>query len=202
MKRILTGISILMFGLVLGGVSSYFYVKSTIRAPTSTLKVKSSSSSKEEKETFVAPSESSENMQETKEQSNAQVSALEEQIRRMKDEEKQQKDRQRQVYLLIEQFGEKWLNYKTVYQRNQSVRMFLTDKAIEENGIDVDPHVEEPTDGEIYQIAQNLKNEKQWLLFGRERSKGGDNFILIVFGLDDSFKKIDQMKISYVRTAY
>lgn len=202
MKRILTGISILMFGLVLGGVSSYFYAKSTIRAPTSTLKVKSSSSSKEEKETFVAPSESSENMQETKEQSNAQVSALEEQIRRMKDEEKQQKDRQRQVYLLIEQFGEKWLNYKTVYQRNQSVRMFLTDKAIEENGIDVDPHVEEPTDGEIYQIAQNLKNEKQWLLFGRERSKGGDNFILIVFGLDDSFKKIDQMKISYVRTAY
>ena len=202
MKRILTGISILMFGLVLGGVSSYFYAKSTIRAPTSTLKVKSSSSSKEEKETFVAPSESSENMQETKEQSNAQVSALEEQIRRMKDEEKQQKDRQRQTYQLIEQFGEKWLNYKSVYQRNQSVRMFLTDKAIGENGIDVDPHVEEPTDGEIYQIAQNLKNEKQWLLFGRERSKGGDNFILIVFGLDDSFKKIDQMKISYVRTAY
>ncbi|WP_171332729.1 EF0163 family protein [Enterococcus cecorum] len=202
MKRILTGISILMFGLVLGGVSSYFYAESTIRAPTSTLKVKSSSSSKEEKETFVAPSESSENMQETKEQSNAQVSALEEQIRRMKDEEKQQKDRQRQTYQLIEQFGEKWLNYKSVYQRNQSVRMFLTDKAIGENGIDVDPHVEEPTDGEIYQIAQNLKNEKQWLLFGRERSKGGDNFILIVFGLDDSFQKIDQMKISYVRTAY
>lgn len=202
MKRILTGISILMFGLVLGGVSSYFYVKSTIRAPTSTLKVKSSSSSKEEKETFVAPSESSENMQETKEQSNAQVSALEEQIRRMKDEEKQQKDRQRQAYQLIEQFGEKWLNYKSVYQRNQSVRMFLTDKAIGENGIDVDPHVEEPTDGEIYQIAQNLKNEKQWLLFGRERSKGGDDFILIVLGLDDTFQQIDQMKISYVRTAY
>lgn len=202
MKRILTGISILMFGLVLGGVSSYFYVKSTIRAPTSTLKVKSSSSSKEEKETFVAPSESSENMQETKEQSNAQVSALEEQIRRMKDEEKQQKDRQRQAYQLIEQFGEKWLNYKSVYQRNQSVRMFLTDKAVEENGIDVDPHVEEPTDGEIYQIAQNLKNEKQWLLFGRERSKGGDNFILIVLGLDDTFQQINQMKISYVRTAY
>ena len=202
MKRILTGISILMFGLVLGGVSSYFYAKSTIRAPTSTLKVKSSSSSKEEKETFVAPSESSENMQETKEQSNAQVSALEEQIRRMKDEEKQQKDRQRQTYQLIEQFGEKWLNYKSVYQRNQSVRMFLTDKAIGENGIDVDPHVEEPTDGEIYQIAQNLKNEKQWLLFGRERSKGGDNFILIVLGLDDTFQHIDQMKISYVRTAY
>lgn len=202
MKRILTGISILMFGLVLGGVSSYFYAKSTIRAPTSTLKVKSSSSSKEEKETFVAPSESSENMQETKEQSNAQVSALEEQIRRMKDEEKQQKDRQRQAYQLIEQFGEKWLNYKSVYQRNQSVRMFLTDKAIGENGIDVDPHVEEPTDGEIYQIAQNLKNEKQWLLFGRERSKGGDNFILIVLGLDDTFQQIDQMKISYVRTAY
>lgn len=202
MKRILTGISILMFGLVLGGVSSYFYVKSTIRAPTSTLKVKSSSSSKEEKETFVAPSESSENMQETKEQSNAQVSALEEQIRRMKDEEKQQKDRQRQAYQLIEQFGEKWLNYKSVYQRNQSVRMFLTDKAIGENGIDVDPHVEEPTDGEIYQIAQNQKNEKQWLLFGRERSKGGDDFILIVLGLDDTFQQIDQMKISYVRTAY
>lgn len=202
MKRILTGISILMFGLVLGGVSSYFYVKSTIRAPTSTLKVKSSSSSKEEKETFVAPSESSENTQETKEQSNAQVSVLEEQIRRMKDEEKQQKDRQRQAYQLIEQFGEKWLNYKSVYQRNQSVRMFLTDKAIGENGIDVDPHVEEPTDGEIYQIAQNLKNEKQWLLFGRERSKGGDNFILIVLGLDDTFQQIDQMKISYVRTAY
>lgn len=202
MKRILTGISILMFGLVLGGVSSYFYAKSTIRAPTSTLKVNSSSSSKEEKETFVAPSESSENMQETKEQSNAQVSVLEEQIRRMKDEEKQQKDRQRQAYQLIEQFGEKWLNYKSVYQRNQSVRMFLTDKAVEENGIDVDPHVEEPTDGEIYQIAQNLKNEKQWLLFGRERSKGGDNFILIVLGLDDTFQQIDQMKISYVRTAY
>lgn len=202
MKRILTGISILMFGLVLGGVSSYFYVKSTIRAPTSTLKVKSSSSSKEEKEKFVAPSESSESTQEAKEQPNVQIDALEAQIRRMQEETQKTKDKQRQTYRLIEQFGEKWLNYKSVYQRNQSVRMFLTDKAIEENGIDVDPHVEEPTDGEIYQIAQNLKNEKQWLLFGRERSKGGDNFILIVFGLDDSFQKIDQMKISYVRTAY
>lgn len=202
MKRILTGISILMFGLVLGGVSSYFYVKSTIRAPTSTLKVKSSSSSKEEKEKFVAPSESSESTQEAKEQPNVQIDALEAQIRRMQEETQKTKDKQRQTYQLIEQFGEKWLNYKSVYQRNQSVRMFLTDKAIEENGIDVDPHVEEPTDGEIYQIAQNLKNEKQWLLFGRERSKGGDNFILIVFGLDDSFQKIDQMKISYVRTAY
>lgn len=194
--------AILMVGLIIGGISSYYYAKNTIRAPTSTLKVKSSSSSKEEKETFIAPSESSENTQETKGQSNTQVSALEEQIRRMKDEEKQQKDRQRQVYLLIEQFGEKWLNYKSIYQRNQNVKPFLTDRAIQENGIEVDPHVEEPTEGEIYQIAQNLKNEKQWMLFGRERSKGGDNFILIVFGLDDSFQKIDQMKISYVRTAY
>jgi len=194
--------AILMVGLIIGGISSYYYAKNTIRAPTSTLKVKSSSSSKEEKETFIAPSESSENTQETKGQSNTQVSEFEEQIRRMKDEEKQQKDRQRQVYLLIEQFGEKWLNYKSIYQRNQNVKPFLTDRAIQENGIEVDPHVEEPTEGEIYQIAQNLKNEKQWMLFGRERSKGGDNFILIVFGLDDSFQKIDQMKISYVRTAY
>lgn len=202
MKTVIKGMAILMVGLIIGGISSYYYAKNTIRAPTSTLKVKSSSSSKEEKETFIAPSESSENTQETKGQSNTQVSEFEEQIRRMKDEEKQQKDRQRQVYLLIEQFGEKWLNYKSIYQRNQNVKPFLTDRAIQENGIEVDPHVEEPTEGEIYQIAQNLKNEKQWMLFGRERSKGGDNFILIVFGLDDSFQKIDQMKISYVRTAY
>ena len=40
------------------------------------------------------------------------------------------------------------------------------------------------------------------MLFGRERSKGGDNFILIVLGLDNTFQHIDQMKISYVRTAY
>ncbi|MEO5296935.1 EF0163 family protein [Enterococcus cecorum] len=202
MKRILTGISILMFGLVLGGVSSYFYAKSTIRAPTSALKEKTNSTSSKEKETFVAPSESSERTQEAKEQPNVQIDALEAQIRRMQEEAQKTKDKQRQMYQLIEQFGEKWLNYKSVYQRNQSVRMFLTDKAVEENGIDVDPHVEEPTDGEIYQIAQNLKNEKQWLLFGRERSKGGDNFILIVLGLDDTFQQIDQMKISYVRTAY
>ena len=78
----------------------------------------------------------------------------------------------------------------------------MTERAIQENGIEVDPHVEEPTEGEIYQIAQNLKNEKQWMLFGRERSKGGDNFILIVFGLDETLEHIDQMKISYVRTAY
>lgn len=202
MKTVIKGITILIVGLVIGGIGSYYYAKNTIRAPTSALNEKSQLSSDKGKETVIVPSESSENKQETKEQSNAQVSALEEQIRRMKDEEKQQKDRQRQVYLLIEQFGEKWLNYKSIYQRNQNVKPFLTDRAIQENGIEVDPHVEEPTEGEIYQIAQNLKNEKQWMLFGRERSKGGDNFILIVFGLEDSFKKIDQMKISYVRTAY
>ena len=202
MKSVIKGIAILIVGLMIGGISSYYYVKNTIRAPTSGLKEKPNQQLSKVKETFVAPSESTEEIPEEKEQPNAQVEALEGQIRRMQEETQKEKDQQRQAYLLIERFGEKWLNYKSIYQRNQNVKSFMTEQAIQENGIEVDPHVEEPTEGEIYQIAQNLKNEKQWMLFGRERSKGGDNFILIVFGLDDSFQKIDQMKISYVRTAY
>ena len=202
MKSVIKGIAILIVGLMIGGISSYYYAKNTIRAPTSTLKERPKSSSDKKSGTFVTPSESAEEVQETKEQPNVQVEALEAQIRRMQEEAQKEKEQQRQAYLLIERFGEKWLNYKSIYQRNQNVKSLMTERAIQENGIEVDPHVEEPTEGEIYQIAQNLKNEKQWMLFGRERSKGGDNFILIVFGLDETLEHIDQMKISYVRTAY
>ena len=202
MKTVIKGMAILMVGLIIGGISSYYYAKNTIRAPTSTLKERPKSSSDKKSGTFVTTSESAEEVQETSELPNAQVEALEAQIRRMQEDAQKEKEQQRQAYLLIERFGEKWLNYKSIYQRNQNVKSFMTERAIQENGIEVDPHVEEPTEGEIYQIAQNLKNEKQWMLFGRERSKGGDNFILIVLGLDDTFQHIDQMKISYVRTAY
>lgn len=202
MKTVIKGMAILMVGLIIGGISSYYYAINTIRAPTSTLKERPKSSSDKKSGTFVTPSESAEEVQETSELPNAQVEALEAQIRRMQEDAQKEKEQQRQAYLLIERFGEKWLNYKSIYQRNQNVKSFMTERAIQENGIEVDPHVEEPTEGEIYQIAQNLKNEKQWMLFGRERSKGGDNFILIVLGLDDTFQHIDQMKISYVRTAY
>lgn len=53
---------------------------------------------------------------------------------------------------LLKDFGHKWVNYDSVYERNQSIKDYLTEKAIEENAIDVDPHSDFEGVGEIDSI--------------------------------------------------
>lgn len=44
---------------------------------------------------------------------------------------------------LLKDFGRKWVNYTDIYERNQSVKNYLIDCCIKENGIDNDPHVQQ-----------------------------------------------------------
>ena len=59
---------------------------------------------------------------------------------------------------LLKDFGHKWVNYDSVYERNQSIREYLTEKAIEDNAIDVDPHADFEGVGAIESISRKIGN--------------------------------------------
>lgn len=196
LKKVMIGLIIFIVGSLIGGIGSYMYTKSTLITPKSVLKEKTEQTPSIKENIPEKQTEPSE------EKRDSQIKELEDQMNALKAEANAKDKEKARLYYLVNDFAEKWVNYKGIYERNQSVRHYLTDKAIEENGIDVDPHVEQPTTGEIYQVSQNMKNDKQYTIFGRERSLGGDNLIVILIGLDKDYQKIDQIKISYVRTAY
>lgn len=116
-----------------------------------------------------------------------------------KQAEEQQKRNERQK--LLKDFARKWVNYKDIYHRNQSVRKYLTDKCIEESAIDVDPHVEIHASGNLETIAQDINKSNEYVLTGREHSTAGDQKIMVQLVLTDD-NKIDDIRVSYGREVF
>ena len=112
-------------------------------------------------------------------------------------EEKQVEEQQK----LLKDFARKWVNYKDIYHRNQSVRKYLTDKCIEESAIDVDPHVEIHASGNLETIAQDINKPNEYVLTGREHSTAGDQKIMVQLVLTDD-NKIDDIRVSYGREVF
>lgn len=51
--------------------------------------------------------------------------------------------------IFLKDFVKKWSNFTDVYQGNQAVRKYLTEKCIQDNSIDTDPHVQMKIKGKI-----------------------------------------------------
>lgn len=100
---------------------------------------------------------------------------------------------------LLEDFGKKWINYATVYERNQSVKSYLTDKAIEDNAIDTDPHADFKGAGEITSISRQTNDPNKYILVGNEKTKEQDNILMIEVEFAETEDKIDVIRVYYVR---
>ena len=87
---------------------------------------------------------------------------------------------------MLEKFGRNWLNYDSIYKRNQSVKMYLSDEAIETYAIDVDPNVEIEAEGSVTNVFR--ADEYTYLITGEERSRGNFYKVFIEITLTDDFK--------------
>ncbi|MCH1672956.1 hypothetical protein MKL18_13550 [Enterococcus faecalis] len=105
---------------------------------------------------------------------------------------------------LLNEFGKKWVNYSTIYKRNQSVREYLTDQAIKDNSIDVDPHADFEAKGKITDIYQKTDTSNQFVLLGEEEAKGNINKIVLQVEVlsEGNTYKINKITVNYMRQAY
>ena len=117
-------------------------------------------------------------------------------------EHKTKSNTSEEIQHLLKDFGRKWLNYTDIYERNQSVKNYLTDRCIKENGIDVDPHVQHKTIGRIHTITQDVTKLDHYLLFGEETTNEITQFVLLQLKVDQEAQKINAFKIYYIRSAY
>ncbi|WP_322786846.1 EF0163 family protein, partial [Enterococcus gallinarum] len=104
------------------------------------------------------------------------------------------------IKTLLKEFGKKWLNYTDVYERNQSVKAYLTDRCVKENGIEDNPHVQYKAIGRIHNVTQDVAQPNHYLLFGEETTNEVTRFVLIQLKIDQQVKKIDAIKVYYVRS--
>lgn len=113
-------------------------------------------------------------------------------------------ENEQEIYRLLRSFGTKWVNYDTIWARNQSVRELLTENCIEKANIDVDPHADFESYGEITGIYKSLDNENEYTICGEENTQ--DQFFESVLKItviqDGDSYKIDDIVISYVRQAF
>lgn len=100
---------------------------------------------------------------------------------------------------LLKDFGHKWVNYDSVYERNQSIREYLTEKAIEDNAIDVDPHADFEGVGAIESISRKIGNTDKYILVGSEKTRGQESILIIEVEFAENENEIDSIRVYYVR---
>lgn len=93
-------------------------------------------------------------------------------------------------------FGNKFLNFNSLKERNQSVKEYMTEKCQEENGINVDLDAKFRSIGKIIKVFKDTDSENQYALLGEEDSRGVKNEVLFVVQLveEDGQYKIDNFR--------
>lgn len=189
MKKIIVGAGIM---IVLGLIGYNFYlgqqktpVKKSQRAETTSA---TKTSNKEEKSLTSEKITSTE----SSEKETTSTTLQEEQIQ------------QAEIKQILETFGENWVNYDTIYKRNQSVKDLFTEKGQQENGLDSNPKVDTKATGEIKTISATLDQPNHYVLIGEERVRDMVNSIVLEVTLiqEGAIYKIDKLVVNYMRQAY
>lgn len=99
----------------------------------------------------------------------------------------------------INEFSTRLVNYDSVYKRNQSIKSLLTMKCIEENTINVDPHVDMKATGEVKSVAVELTDPHSYTVIAEEKVDKSTNLLVLSIHVDSKIKKIDHYEINYIR---
>lgn len=100
----------------------------------------------------------------------------------------------------IRDFSKRLVNYDSVYKRNQSIKQFLTPECIEENTIDVNPHVDVKATGDVLSIANELDDEHTYFVLAEEKVNNSENKLVVTIKYNVQKKKIEQYEINYIRS--
>lgn len=104
----------------------------------------------------------------------------------------------------LQNFGDKWLNYSSIDERNQSVKEWFTNEAREENGLDVQVDASIDWKGKVQSIYRQTDEKNNYIVVGSEEANGNKNIIVLFVELtsNDQETKIKKLTVSYVRQAY
>lgn len=122
-----------------------------------------------------------------------------------KEEEKTQESTElTQTLDMLEDFGNKWINYSSIYNRNQSVKELFTQQAIKDNSLNVDPHVEIRATGTITTISQSMTENNKFVLVGIEKTNNNPTKIFLEIEIEEENNQplISKLTVSYARGAY
>lgn len=105
---------------------------------------------------------------------------------------------------VLSDFGQNWLNFSTIYKRNQSVKPLLTAKAIQDNAINVDPHANFSSTGQITHVYQEVGKRSSYLLTGTQHSQKQvfEPVLKVEVVRQGQTVKINKITTSYVRTEH
>ncbi|MGO3602418.1 MAG: EF0163 family protein [Enterococcus malodoratus] len=100
---------------------------------------------------------------------------------------------------MIHDFSQKLVNYDSVYKRNQSIKPLLTMKCIEENTINIDPHVDMKAKGKVNSVAADIKSPHSYTVLAEEEVNKNSNPLVITIQFNPQLKKIEKYEINYIR---
>ena len=101
-------------------------------------------------------------------------------------------------------FGEKFLNYSSIDERNKSVRDMFTGEARAINGLDTSVDINVEGKGKVKAIYRQTTEEMKYVIVGTDEANGNKNGIVLFVELTDKNgeTKISQLTVSYIRQAY
>lgn len=117
-----------------------------------------------------------------------------------KDIQKQQQKKED----VLKEFGKHWVNYDSIDERNASVKEFMTEECIQENGIEAITHAGFQATGSVSDVYESMTMEDTYIIFGSEETNGNKQTIVLNVALEatDSDVKISKLVVNYVRQAY
>jgi hypothetical protein len=111
-----------------------------------------------------------------------------------------------EIQTFLKEFGEKFVNYKSIDERNGAVKGFLTEECAKENGMTVKVNADFTAQGEVLQIYRPFESDKNqsYIIVGKERSSAGEQGILLTVSLqeENAALKISKLTVHYVKQAY
>ncbi|MEL5938199.1 EF0163 family protein [Tetragenococcus halophilus] len=130
-----------------------------------------------------------------------QVSSLEDETTEEENVNSDNKDQEEEKEAFLKDFAERWINFRSIEERNKSVKSFLTEKAIYENGIDAELKVEFQSEGEVKKIAK-VQDEKQesYMILVDEKARDEKNTMLIEVSLKQN--QIEDFSARYVDSEF
>lgn len=119
----------------------------------------------------------------------------------LKKDHQQQQQKKEDV---LKEFGKRWVNYDSIDERNASVKEFMTEECIQENGIDTITHAGFQATGSVSDVYESMTLDDGYIIFGTEETNGNKQIIVLNVALEttDSEVKISKLIVNYVRQAY
>lgn len=104
----------------------------------------------------------------------------------------------------LSDFGDKFLNYASIDQRNHQVKELFTKEARAVNGLDTLVHLNIKGSGEVQAIYRQTKDKMSYVIVGSEETNNNKNIVVLFVELttEGTTTKIKKLTVSYVRQAY